>query len=107
MKQTSIVILLLCLFTGLCAENIEIVSPDKNLKVTVSNTSSGMGLMKCGSVVIPFDNQISKSTDLYKLYNTNIHEKIAEMKARDKAQIYLEEQDKCSIIEPGDRSLLA
>ena len=41
MKQTSIVILLLCLFTGLCAENIEIVSPDKNLKVTVSNTSSG------------------------------------------------------------------
>lgn len=56
----------------------------------VSNTSSGMGLMKCGSVVIPFDNQISKSTDLYKLYNTNIHEKIAEMKARDKAQIYLE-----------------
>ena len=42
----------------------------------VTNTSSGMGLIKCGSVVIPFDNQISKDTDLYKLYNTNIHENI-------------------------------
>ena len=44
----------------------------------VTNTASGMGLIKCGSVVIPFDNQISKDTDLYRLYNTNIHEKIAE-----------------------------
>ena len=25
-----------------------------------------MGLIKCGSVVIPFDNQISKDTDLYR-----------------------------------------
>jgi type IV secretory pathway VirB4 component len=40
----------------------------------VTNTSAGMGLIKCGSVVIPFDNTISKDTDLYKLYNTNIHE---------------------------------
>ena len=44
---------------------------------------SGMGLIKCGSVVIPFDNQISKDTDLYRLYNTNIHEKIAEQKKRE------------------------
>ena len=43
----------------------------------VTNTASGMGLIKFGSVVIPFDNQISKDTDLY---NTNIHEKIAMMK---------------------------
>ncbi len=48
----------------------------------VTNTASGMGLIKCGSVVIPFDNQISKDTDLYRLYNTNIHEKIAEEKRR-------------------------
>lgn len=48
----------------------------------VTNTASGMGLIKCGSVVIPFDNQISKDTDLYRLYNTNIHEKIAEKKAK-------------------------
>ena len=39
-----------------------------------------MGLIKCGSVVIPFDNQISKDTELYRLYNTNIHEKIEMMK---------------------------
>ena len=46
----------------------------------VINTTSGMGLIKCGSVVIPFDNQISKDTDLYRLYNTNIHKKIVMMK---------------------------
>jgi Domain of unknown function DUF87. len=49
----------------------------------VTNSPSGMGLIKCGSAVIPFDNQISKDTRLYKLYNTNIHEKIAEKKARE------------------------
>lgn len=43
----------------------------------VSNSASGTGLLKCGSIVIPFDNQIGKDSDLYKLYNTNIHEKIA------------------------------
>lgn len=46
----------------------------------VTNTSSGMGIMKCGSVIIPFDNTIAKGTDLYNLYNTNIHEKIAMQK---------------------------
>ena len=40
----------------------------------VTNSQSGMGLLKCGNVVIPFDNQISKDTSLYKLYNTNLHE---------------------------------
>jgi len=43
----------------------------------VTNTQSGMGLIKFGNVVIPFDNTIEKGTDLYNLYNTNIHEKIA------------------------------
>ena len=47
----------------------------------VTNSQSGMGLMKCGNVVIPFDNTIEKGTDLYNLYNTNIHEKIAQQKA--------------------------
>ena len=42
----------------------------------VTNSQSGMGLLKCGNVVIPFDNQISKDTSLYKLYNTNLHEKV-------------------------------
>ncbi len=49
----------------------------------VTNTSSGMGLMKCGNVVIPFDNTIEKGTDLYNLYNTNIHEKIQMQKMVD------------------------
>ena len=52
----------------------------------VTNTSSGMGLMKCGNVVIPFDNTIEKGTDLYNLYNTNIHEKIQMQKTAEKGQ---------------------
>ena len=43
----------------------------------VTNSAAGMGLIKCGSVVIPFDNQINKGSALYQLYNTNLHEKIA------------------------------
>lgn len=53
----------------------------------VTNTQSGMGLMKCGNVVIPFDNQIEKGTDLYNLYNTNIHEKIALEKRKNAVDI--------------------
>ncbi len=41
----------------------------------VTNCQSGMGLLKCGNVVIPFDNTIEKGTRLYNLYNTNIHER--------------------------------
>ena len=52
----------------------------------ITNTSSGMGLMKCGNVVIPFDNTIEKGTDLYNLYNTNIHEKIAMEKKKNVEQ---------------------
>jgi len=44
----------------------------------VMNTTAGMGLLKCGNVVIPFDNTIAKDTELYQLYNTNMHEKIAD-----------------------------
>lgn len=54
---------------------------DAQLKF-VTNSQSGMGLLKCGSTVIPFDNQISKDTGLYKLYNTNIHEKIAKIRSK-------------------------
>ena len=53
----------------------------------VTNTPSGMGLIKCGTVVIPFDNQISKDTNLYKLYNTNIHERIAEQKKAEQKKV--------------------
>lgn len=52
----------------------------------VTNTMSGMGLMKCGNVVVPFDNTIEKGSDLYNLFNTNIHEKIKQAeKAKDAA----------------------
>jgi hypothetical protein len=37
-----------------------------------------MGLLKCGFMVITFDNTISKQAELYKHYNTNLHEKIEE-----------------------------
>jgi len=46
----------------------------------VTNSESGTGLLKFGNVVIPFDNMIDKDSDIYRLYNTNIHEKIAEKK---------------------------
>ncbi len=42
----------------------------------VKNAPAGTGLIKCGSVVIPFDNQIAHQSPLYSVYNTNIHEKI-------------------------------
>ena len=52
----------------------------------VTNTSNGMGLMKCGNMVIPFDNTIEKGTNLYNLYNTNIHEKIQMQKMTEKGR---------------------
>lgn len=51
--------------------------------VIVGGDNSKYFSLKCGSAVISFDNQINKDTGLYKLYNTNIHEKIAEQKARE------------------------
>jgi len=53
----------------------------------VTNSSSGMGIIKCGRIVIPFDNTISKDTDPYKLYNTILHEKIAEEKRKKKQEV--------------------
>ena len=47
----------------------------------VLNAPAGTGLIKCGSTVIPFDNQIGKETELYKIYNTNIHEILEQKKS--------------------------
>lgn len=44
----------------------------------VTNSQSGTGLLKCGNIVVPFDSQIDKDSALYKLYNTNLHEKMEE-----------------------------
>ena len=65
-----------------CAKIAEIIDVSEAQLLFVTNSSSSMGLIKCGSAVIPFDNQISKDTDLYKLYNTNIHEMIAAKEAQ-------------------------
>lgn len=42
----------------------------------VSNSPAGTGLIKCGNTVVTFDNRISKQSELYQLYNTNMHEKV-------------------------------
>jgi hypothetical protein len=47
-----------------------------------SNAPSGMGLLKCGNVVIPFDNTVDKKSKLYELYNTNLHEKVTLQKKK-------------------------
>lgn len=46
----------------------------------VKNAPAGTGLIKCGFAVIPFDNQIGKDSALYRIYSTNIHERIEEQK---------------------------
>lgn len=43
---------------------------DAQLKY-VSNNSPGTGLIKFGSVVVPFDNKLDTKTKLYKLFNTD------------------------------------
>lgn len=42
----------------------------------VTNTQSGMGLIKHGNEVVSFDNTIRKDCDLYRLYSTNLHERV-------------------------------
>lgn len=44
----------------------------------VTNSPVGTGLFKSGAVVVPFDNQIGKDTEIYRLVNTNIYEKFEE-----------------------------
>ena len=65
------------------AEMAKVIGVSQEQLKYVTNTQSGKGLLKCGNVVIPFDNTIEKGTDLYNLYNTNIHEKIAERRNRE------------------------
>lgn len=69
---------------------LEIIGSEENIRLAyrevigiseaqlryVTNTQSGMGLIKHGNAVIPFDNTIRKDCDLYRLYNTNLHEMV-------------------------------
>ena len=37
--------------------------------------------LQIGAIVVPFDNTVEKDSELYKLYNTNIYEKMEQKKA--------------------------
>ena len=73
----------LCL---LKAEPIDQMDLKNALKLTaaqlkyITNNPVGTGLLKFGDNIVPFDNRMSKSSMLYQLYNTNIHEKAREKK---------------------------
>ena len=41
----------------------------------VKNSDEGTGLIKAGNKVVAFDNQMSKDTYFYNMFNTNFHEK--------------------------------
>ena len=46
-------------------------------------SQSSRGLLRVELWLFSFDNQIGKDTSLYKFYNANIHEKIAEYRAKE------------------------
>jgi len=49
--------------------------PEAQLRF-VNNSPSGTGIIKHGSVCIPFDNRMGKEENpIYALFNTNLHEK--------------------------------
>ena len=52
----------------------------------VDNSPGGTGLIKWKKQVVPFDCQIDKNNNIYKLYNTNIHEKIAEKRKEEELE---------------------
>ncbi len=57
-----------------------------NLLDYVHNTEPGCGLLKFGDRYIPFDGRLPKSSEMYKLFNTNFHE-IQESKRASKKRI--------------------
>lgn len=50
----------------------------------ISGAAPGTGLIKFGDRIVAFDNRMEKDQALYKLYNTNFHEKVKERKNDDK-----------------------
>lgn len=48
--------------------------PEAQLKY-VNGCNSGMGILKHGEVIIPFDARVKKNNIIYDLFNTNLHEK--------------------------------
>lgn len=72
----------------------------------VDNSAAGTGLIKWKKQVVPFDCKIDKQNEIYKLYNTNIHEKIAEKKALEEKEaarrkrLGITEEDAEDVMEP-------
>ena len=62
-------------------ESLEISEEQLNY---VIDSPSGCGLIKCGNKMVPFDNVITKKSELYKLYNTNIYEKMEEKERKNR-----------------------
>ena len=61
---------------GKALENIS----EAQIKYT-ANPKPGMGLIRFGNVIIPFDNVVDKQNPVYDIYNTNMHEKAAKKQA--------------------------
>ena len=40
----------------------------------VNGADPGMGLIRFGDKIVPFDNTMKKDSELYQLFNTNFHE---------------------------------
>ena len=49
----------------------------------VTAAQPGTGLIRFGSTVVPMDNRIEKNSPIYRIYNTNLHEKAAEKALND------------------------
>ena len=42
----------------------------------VNGAEPGMGLIRFGDKIVPFDNTMEKDSSLYQLFNTNFHEMV-------------------------------
>ena len=60
------------------AENVYYVNPfhvpDVVPDIDRFVADPGMGLIRCGDKIVPFDNTMKKDSELYQLFNTNFHE---------------------------------
>ena len=48
----------------------------------VNGAEPGMGLIRFGDKIVPFDNTMEKDSSLYQLFNTNFHEMVNDRNAK-------------------------
>lgn len=70
----------------LICQYFESISPA--LMKYVTKAQPGTGLVRFGNEAVPMNNQIEKTNPIYDIYNTNMHEKAAQKKAREKMGRY-------------------